>query len=78
MEIVHAHTTTKPNSTTMDFQQKTKVHNPLQHRKPSPLKRHVGEDLICDKGIGSQKSMWFEKGGQLSSSLYPIFHFGFL
>jgi hypothetical protein len=57
MEIVHAHITTKPNPTTMDIQQKTKARNPLQHRKPSPLKRHAKKDLICGKAISSQKSL---------------------
>jgi hypothetical protein len=52
METVHAHTTTKPNATTMDFQQKTKAHNPLQHRKRSLPKRHFGKNLICGKAIG--------------------------
>jgi hypothetical protein len=57
MKIVHAHTSTKPNVATMDFQQNIQVGNPLQHREPSPPKRHVVNDLICGMAIGSQKSM---------------------
>jgi hypothetical protein len=57
METVHAHITAKPNVTTMDFQQKTKVNNLLQHKEPSPLKRLVVKDLICGKAIGYQKSL---------------------
>jgi hypothetical protein len=41
----------------MDFQQKIKVNNPLQHKKPSPPKRFVVKDLICGKAIGCQKSI---------------------
>jgi hypothetical protein len=62
MEIVNAHTTTKPNSTTMDFQQKTKVHNTLQHRKPSLLKRQVGKDLIGVRPLVAKKVCDLKKG----------------
>jgi hypothetical protein len=55
MEIVHAHIVTKPNVTAIDFQQKTKVNNLLQHIKPNPPKIFVITDLIYGKAIGSQK-----------------------
>jgi hypothetical protein len=54
METIHAYTSTKPNIATIDFQLKIEVSNPLQHRKPSPPKRHVIKDLICGKAIGCQ------------------------
>jgi len=57
METVHAHIAAKPNIATMDFQQKIKVSNPLQHKEPNLPKMHVVKDLICDKAIGCQKSM---------------------
>jgi hypothetical protein len=57
MEIAHAHTTTKPNVTIMDFQQKTKVDNPLQYKEPNPPKRLVVKDLICGKAVGYQKNL---------------------
>jgi hypothetical protein len=34
--------------------------------------------LICGKAVGCQKNLWFENGGQFSSSLTPVFHFRFL
>jgi len=38
----------------------------------------VVTDLIYGKAIGCQKTLWFEKVGQVSSSLSLVFHFGFL
>jgi hypothetical protein len=46
MEIVHAHIVIKPNATTMDFQQNTKVNNLLQYIKPNPPKVLVVTYLI--------------------------------
>jgi hypothetical protein len=57
METIHAHTTTKPSVTTMDFQQKTKVDNPLQNKESNLPKRLVVKDLICVKAIGYRKSL---------------------
>jgi hypothetical protein len=33
---------------------------------------------IYGKVVGCQKNLWFEKGGQFSSSLSLVFHFEFL
>ncbi len=40
----------------MDFQQKTKVGNPLQDIEPNLPKTLIIVDLICGKAIGCQKS----------------------
>jgi hypothetical protein len=41
MEIIHTHIATKPNTTAMDFQQKKKFNNLLQHKEPSPPKKPI-------------------------------------
>jgi hypothetical protein len=38
----------------------------------------VIKDLICYGVIGCQNHLWFKKGGHFSSSLYLVFHFGFM
>jgi hypothetical protein len=57
MEVVHAHIVIKPNVTTMDFQQKTKVDKLLQHIKPNHPKMFIITDLIYGKAIGCQKKL---------------------
>jgi len=57
MEIVHAHTITKLNVTTMDYQQKTNFNNLLQHKEPSLPKRLVVKYLICGNVVSYQKSL---------------------
>jgi hypothetical protein len=47
----------KTNVVPMDFQQKIKVSNPLQHKELSLPKRLVIKDLICGKAIGCQKNL---------------------
>jgi len=55
MEIVHTHIIENQNVVPINFEQKIKVNNPLQHRKPSPPKKLVVKDLICGKVVGCQK-----------------------
>jgi hypothetical protein len=74
MKIVNAHIVAKPNATAMDFQQKTKINNSLQHIKPNVPKMFVVKDLICGKAIGGQKNVGFEKGGQFSFFFVPYLH----
>jgi hypothetical protein len=72
MENIHTHTSTKPNVVAMDFHQKIEVNNPLQHKEPSPPKRHVVKDPICGKTIGCQKVHDLKRGDN-SPLLQPLF-----
>jgi hypothetical protein len=57
MEIVHAHIVAKLNFTTTDFQQKTKVDNPLQYIKLNPPKMSIVTNLIYGEVVCYQKTM---------------------
>jgi hypothetical protein len=55
MEIVHAHNVVKSNIVIMNFQQKTKVDNPLQHIELDPPKMSIVTDMIYGEAVGYQK-----------------------
>jgi hypothetical protein len=57
MEIVHAHNVVKSNIIVTNFQQKTKVDNPLQRIELDPPKMFIVMNVIYDKAIGYQKNM---------------------
>ncbi len=48
MEIVHAHNVVKSNIVITNFQQKTKVDNPLQHIELDPPKMSIVMNVIYD------------------------------
>jgi len=57
MEIVHAHNVVKSNIVVTNFQQKTKVDNPLQRIELDPPKMFIVMNVIYDEAIGYQKNM---------------------